>query len=74
MKAGTWSATRWIVAFGVALSVLGCGGEEDSPGEQVEEGMEEAGDAVGDAADELGDAVDDAADSIEDSAEEVDNH
>lgn len=47
-----------------------CGGEPDTPGEALDEAIEETSDAMEDGTDDIADAVEDAADDIEDAVDQ----
>ncbi|KKN47130.1 hypothetical protein LCGC14_0665970 [marine sediment metagenome] len=52
------------------ITVVGCR-EEKTPGEKVDERMEETGESMEDAADEVEDNMEDAADEVEDRVEDA---
>lgn len=59
-------------ALGMSYATLiGCD-RNDTPGEAVDEAIDETEDALDDAADEVDDAVDDAADDIDDAVDDDD--
>lgn len=55
-----------------AATLVGCD-RNDTPGEAIDEAIDEAGDALEEAGEEIQDAADDVADGIDDAADEVDD-
>lgn len=53
-----------------AATLVGCD-TNDTPGEKLDEAIDETGDAIDEAADDVNDAVDDAADEIDDAADDA---
>ncbi len=53
-----------LFVFVMAISVIGCR-ENKSPGEKIEDGIEEVGDGIEDGAEDVIDEIDDATDGNE---------
>lgn len=52
----------FILMASVALFMAGCESKPDTPGERLDNAVEETGDAIEDAGDNVKDSIDDAAD------------
>lgn len=60
-----------LMTLALVGSLTACAEKEKTPGEKLDEALEEAGDRIEDAADEVGDAVQDAAERAKEAAENV---
>ena len=58
-----------LFAVSMGFTVVGCGEEEPTPGEALDNAIEETEDATEEAAEETGDALNEAADTVEDATE-----
>jgi len=65
MKQMKLAATTAVSIAGV-LTLASCEQEPDTPGERLDEGIENAGESLEGAGDEIGDRIEDVGDAIED--------
>jgi len=60
----------YMFMFAAMITIVGCR-EEKTPGEKVDERMEETGESMEDAADEVEDDMEEAAEEVEDRVEDA---
>ncbi|MBU2938591.1 hypothetical protein KO494_03465 [Lacinutrix sp. C3R15] len=55
-----------VLIFSISTVFTSCREEKKTPGEKIEEAVDNTGDAIEDAADDVGDEIEDVTDEIED--------